>query len=418
MAIETDTLTPPDIYQYVRDESVTLAEGYRDRSFPCGEGLGVLACAVAVVDEDVASGRRFVAGQLELIDKARLPAYDEADAWRYLARYGDEQARDTAWGILNGAVSKVKQSHEENGSHDGNARYLSEQVAERAFWLIEECDDRPESLEKARDAAKLAAETGTPRFLASLYERGDQVSFDDELSIFDAAVANATDETTGRHIRFLHDMTLFRLGVEAVAHDRFDQADEVLARLTDDHTKALVYAALLGKGRTEGLPFIEEFVGRDELRGGWKPVITRALAEAGYQPAIDLLRNSTDSDIVGYEEQRLYARLSAGIEGAHEAILAYIEARGDKGYGLFVQLCELADHGLEDEALEIAKARYEQDAEPLSAYWIWMSSETPDLAMWQKAYAGAKERKGGDLAAPARALYRLARLATHETTVS
>lgn len=418
MAIEADTLTPQNIPEYVHDEVATLAEDYRDRSSPCGEGLGVLACTVAVIDDSVEAGRNFVTEQLGLIDEKNRRLYIEADAWKYLAWQGDEHARDTVWGVLESAAGKVRRSREEKGLYDGDTQYLAEETAKIACWLAQK-DDRPESLGRARDAAKLAAETGkTTRFLADLYERGDEESFAEELKLFDAEVASATDETIS-HIRFLHETTLERMGTDAVARGRFDVTDKVLERLTDDYSRALVYAALLGKGKTEGLPFIEEFLGRElPWEGGWTPRITYALARAGYQPAVERLETSTDTDMVGGEEQRLYAKHEVGIAGSREALLAYIEAQGATGYGLYWHLSELARHGLEADAFEMAKARYDQGAETRSAYWVWMCAETPDLTMWQHAYAGAKETRGSDLAAPARALYRLAGLATHEATTS
>lgn len=416
MTVEAGTLEPQDIPEYVHEEADTLAENYRDRQFGGGEGLGVLACAIAVVDGDIELGRAFATTQLGLISRGNLQPYEEADVWKYLAWSGDKRARNRAWKLLDGAVEDIKQhqSTTDKATFRRESHYPADETADRARWLIKYADKRPRSTKRARDMAKLASEAGVPKNLGLLYADGDKKSLDEELRVFDADVLDATEDTI-RSIRFSHESVLCGMAIEAIAHSGFKQADKILRRLTNDHMKAEIYAALLGRGRTEGLPFIEEFVEREvPWEGGWRPRITYALARAGYAPALERLRDSTDVDVVGGEEQHLYAMVDAGLEGARERVLSHLSALSKPGFVLYKQLCELSEHGLEAEALQLVETTYAQKPAAVPAYWIWQHAETPDLKLWQHAYAGAKELKGGDPARPAFALYKLATLATQK----
>ncbi|HSX06652.1 MAG TPA: hypothetical protein VLG92_02955 [Candidatus Saccharimonadia bacterium] len=424
-------LTPQNIPEYVRGQIPLVAELARHSSN--GEALGVLACTIIAIDGNVASGRAFAEeqialghtvakplwpvdaegvvaeGRAEIISREDFPAYEQADIWKWLGWKGDEEARDKAWELLDDAVLAVRRSYSEKGLFDQITQDEAAQTAAVAYSLVRGYDNRPESLQRARDIAALAAEAGSPQHLALLYDQGDDESFNREIEIFDTQIQQATSEAGEEKIRFEHSYTLYDLALKAVARDNFDQATQAMDRLTDDSLKVSIHAALFGKDPTGPLPpFIENFLSRTDLRGGWTPSVTRALAIAQYSPAIERLRVSTE----GRREMQLHALLDAGVEGAREQLLACVADPEKGAVGLCSELDDLTKHGLKEEALQIAKERYAEKDEASIAYWIWMHEATPDITLWPRAYAGAHEHRG---IRAAYALHKLARLATQAT---
>jgi hypothetical protein len=345
--------------------------------------LAALATAV-MLTEGPEPAREFAESTIEALD---MPPAKAFVAWNTLYAAGDEEALPKARQAIGLASEQLTFLEaidvvELHGQHS----------TERLVALVESGDTENTAL--ARDMVKNVDPKYSPALFAKLYKAGDDESLD--LAIEAAKEAKQYSQRIGDRYYLASEKALSGAAEVAIQKEKHGDALKLMQNIDDEFTKAELHVQLFGAGRAESL---QEALGYLQQASGYEAEsLVRELAEAGYQPALEAVkqrveacteakknqfghRNTTTSNVDIFDELEDLAILhNAGVEGAGQQMVERIGA--DKEPIFYLRYLRQA--GLHEEAAALAAALYEADPSDLHAEELMYARF--DLELWHNVF--------------------------------
>lgn len=377
-AAEFDT---PDgeIRQLVRQSASELVAVLHPEDIDTPYSLACLASALGAAEGSDAA-HAFASDAIASLD---LPQENAFGVWAGMYAYGDMDALQKARRAAGLASEDL--SFLDAGVMEVGGLYS----AERLVILVEAGDEEAVSVARGMSATAYAMERTA--LLGRLYCSGDEASLGLALKAAQAAQAYA-DNTGSRHY-YRSEAALERMALHAVTQGAMQDAYVLTQALQSDAAIHKIYADMYAAGETHLLPQILEFTARAENVYAAQAV-ERRLAAAGYQPALEAVRQRLDNPqrlLTGTEDSAASYDLYSYLEdlsvlhntGDQDAVQKMLEAVRD-ARGSSFDPALLLTIGQTEVYDQLVRELYAEDPSPYNAELVLET--TFDTELWKKVY--------------------------------
>jgi hypothetical protein len=267
------------LVRWSADEIVAALPG--EVGFMMRDSLGNVACAIAI-SEDHDAGHEFAG---DAINNLGLRPADAFSVWKDLYAEGDKEALSKARRAI-GLASKQTNFSEEIGVVQLGGPYSAERLVE----LVEAGDT--ETMAMARGITKNVFVIDRTALFGKLYKAGDSESLD--LAIEAAKAAKQHTEQTGDTHYHRSEQALYEMASLAVQNRNLNDVHKLMKHLGDGASIASLHVDLYKQGVTESLQLALDYLNQATCEYQIMR-IERKLANAGYAPAIDAIKNRVNA---------------------------------------------------------------------------------------------------------------------------